>query len=413
MKRAFSFLVVLALLAIAIVPVMAQECMDELGCVVIGADDPITIGYMLVLSGANESLGSDSLMGAQLAFAERDNMFMDHEIEFIGEDSLCSTEGGQAAAQRLVVNEDIVAIIGSSCSSEATAGLPLISEAGMLMLSPSNTSPRLTTDDPEANGVWQPGYYRTAHNDLFQGAIVAEFAIHELEATTMATIHDGSAYAQSLQEVAADVFAELGGEVVFQGAVNVGDTDMTAILTEIAASSPDVLYLPIFQPESSFVVSQAKNIPGLEDTILMSADGSFSDDFPENTGEAVVGMYLSGPAVAGEAYDAFLAAWDEEFGGVPPSVFHAHAYDAANILLTVIEEVAVVGDDGSLTIGRQALRDALTALEGYEGLTGVLGCDEYGDCATGEALGIFQVTQAELDGAWPPALTWTLADIEE
>ena len=77
------------------------------------------------------------------------------------------------------------------------------------------------------------------------------------------------------------------------------------------------------------------------------------------------------------------------------------------MLFDAIEAVAVDNGDGSLTIGRQALRDYLDNLSGFEGLTGVLTCNATGDCATGEALGVYQITEAELnDGNWPPAVIW-------
>jgi branched-chain amino acid transport system substrate-binding protein len=408
MKRILPILLILSLLIVGFSVSAAQlECTDEIGCVEIGPDDPITIGYMLTISGATSSLGLDSVGGIEIAIEQRDGMLLDHEIELVGEDSLCNAEGGQTAAQNLAANEQILGIIGSSCSSEAAAGLPIISAAGMLMISPSNTAPSLTNPDTASGGLWQPGYYRTAHNDLFQGAVAAEYAYNELGLRALATIHDGSPYAEGLQAVMAEVFAELGGEVVFQGAVNVGDTDMSAILTEIAAAGADIIYFPIFEPEGDFIAAQSVDIPGLEDVTLMSADGMFADTFPEATGEAAIGMYLSGPYVSGDAYAEFLEAWEEVVGGVPPSGFHAHAYDAANILLNAIEEVAQVGDDGTILVGRQALRDAITGLTDFPGLTGNLSCNETGDCATGEALGIFKITEAELEGAWPPAAIWT------
>ena len=140
----------------------------------------------------------------------------------------------------------------------------------------------------------------------------------------------------------------------------------------------------------------------------MGADASFSDSFPENTGEAAVGMYFSSPYVSDDntAYTDLLAKWEESRGGQPPSGFHAHAYDATNILMDAIEQVAVEGDDGTITIDRQALRDAVAATSGYEGITGVLTCGETGDCATGEALAIYQITQDELDGNWPPPVVY-------
>lgn len=414
MKRLFFVLTLLALLVVIGVPTFAQECMDEIGCVVVGPDDPIVVGAMLTTSGATSFLGEDSQGGIELAILGRDSMVLDREIEVVVEDSLCSAEGGQAAAQRVAADETIVGVIGTNCSGAAQGALPIISDAGMLMISPSNTSPSLTNDDTEAGGAYLPGYYRTGHNDLFQGAMAAQFALEVLEATTLATIHDGDPYTEGLATVMADTFGEMGGDVVFQGAVSKGDTDMTAILTEIAAEAPDVVYFPLFEPESNFIAAQLINTPGLEDTVMITADGSLVASFPENTGEAAVGIYMSGPSVTGEAYDDFLALWDEEIGGVPPSGFHAHAYDATNLLLDAVEAVAVEDDDGNLIIGRQALRDALNEVEGYIGLTGELTCQSEspfaGDCATGTALAIFEITEAEVDeDAWPPAVVWDLS----
>jgi branched-chain amino acid transport system substrate-binding protein len=403
-KRTFALLAVLLLSALvlgACQQAAPLECTDEIGCVSLGPDDPIHLAYMLTVTGATAPLGEDSLGGIEIALADRP-MIHDHEITLTGEDSGCSAEGGQTAATKVAADPTVVAIIGTNCSSEAVAGMPTISAAGMLMCSPSNTSPRLT--DP--NEAWQPGYYRAAHNDKFQGAVAAEYAYNELGARTAATIHDGSPYADSLQQVFAENFQELGGTITFQGAVNVGDTDMRTILTSVAADSPDVLYFPIFEPEAPFIVAQSSEIAGLEDTVLFGADAAQTDTFPENAGENVVGMYLSGPYVVGDDYQAFLDKWETQRGGQPPSGFHAHAYDCTNMILDAIEAVAQVGGDGSLLIGRAALREAMTATTGFDGITGVLDCDEFGDCATGEALGIFQITQAELDGAWPPAAVW-------
>jgi branched-chain amino acid transport system substrate-binding protein len=381
----------------------APECEDAIGCVEIAEGEPIRIAYMLTISGATAFLGEDSRGAIEIAIEDRGGELLGHEIELIGEDSLCSAEGGQTAAQKVAADTQVVGIIGTNCSSSATAALPIISEAGLVLISPSNTAPALT--DPE--GTWQPGYYRTAHNDLFQGRVAAEYAYNELGARTAATIHDGSPYADGLQGVFAERFQELGGTITFQGAVNVGDTDMRPILTSVAADSPEVLYFPIFEPEGNFIAAQSKEIPGLENTTLFGADGLLVEGFPANTGPAAVGMYLSGPFVEGGAYDELLAKWDAKFGGPPPSGFHGHAYDATNILLDAIEEVALEGG-GTVLIPRQALRDAITATAGFAGVTGTLTCNENGDCATGEALGIYELTDAEVSGGnWPPTAVWT------
>ncbi len=418
-KRLFliaSVLVVASMILAACGPKKAAfECTDAIGCVDIAPDEPIHIAYMLTVSGATAFLGEDSKGAIEIAIDDRGGKLLGHDIQLTGEDSLCSAEGGQTAATKVAADPTIIGVIGTNCSSAATAALPTISEAGLVMLSPSNTAPALTIEGE----TWQPGYFRVCHTDLFQGRVAADFAYNELGARTAATIHDGSPYADQLQQVFAARFKELGGEITFQGAVNVGDTDMRAILTTVAADEPDVLYFPIFEPEGDFIVAQSSEIAGLENTVLMGADGLLADSFPENAGPNVVGMYLSGPYVTGDAYDEFLAKWDAKFGGVPPSGFHAFAYDATNILLNAIEKVAVVEEDGTVHIGRQALRDAITATKDYKGLTGTLDCgdDDYsafgidkpshGDCSTGEALGIFQITEEELNGNWPPPVVYT------
>lgn len=228
-------------------------CEDAIGCVIIGPDDPVTIGYMLATSGAVAFLGEDALGGVELAMAARDDRLLGRELELLGEDSLCTPEGGQTAAENLVADEQVLGIIGTSCSSAAVAALPIVSRAGYVMISPSNTTPGLTEADRDAGGVWQPGYFRTSQNDLLLGEVTAGFAVQELGAGTVATIHDGSVYAENLQRVMAESFVENGGRLVYEGSINVGDTDMTAILTEIAADPPDVLYFPIFEPEGSFI----------------------------------------------------------------------------------------------------------------------------------------------------------------
>jgi branched-chain amino acid transport system substrate-binding protein len=255
----------------------------------------------------------------------------------------------------------------------------VVSEAGYAMVSPSNTSPMLT--DPEQ--AWKPGYLRTAHNDKIQGAAMANFAFNELGVTKAATVHDGSPYAEQLQQVFADSFRELGGEITTQEAVNMGDTDMRPLLTRIAATGPELIYYPIFIAEGGFITSQAREVAGLENTILSGADGMISPDFVAAAGAASEGMYISGPDLAFDnpLGQAFLAQHREKYGEDPLSAFHAHAYDGTMMLFAAIEEVAVQDDDGTLHIGRQALRDALYATSGFEGITGTLNCNEYGDCA--------------------------------
>ena len=355
----------------------AGECADALGCVVVAPGEPIKLASALVISGPNEQLGTDSQRGVEIAIRDRGEV-AGHPVELQANDELCSAEGGQTAATKVAADEQVVAVVGHSCSSSCTPAAPIYNDAGLTMISPSCTAPALT-----AEGSHLASFLRTAHNDNTQGRVMAEFVYNELGLRKAATIHDGSPYAEQLQQVFAVRFQELGGEITAQEAVNVGDTDMRPVLTSIATGEPEFMYYPIFVAEGALITNQAKEIDGLENTILAGADGMISQDFVNAAGEAGEGMYVSGPSLAfsGGKYEQFVATHVEMFGTEPVSAFHAHAYDAANMIFDAIEKVAQTDADGDLVIGRQALRDALYTTENFDGITGNLTCGDNGDCA--------------------------------
>lgn len=381
---------------------------DAIGVVAIPPGDPIHIAFWGVISGPDATLGEDSKRGVEIAIDDRGGKLLGRDIRLTAEDAGCNAEGGTAAATKLSVDTTIVALIGSSCSSEAAAGVPILTNAGMVTVSPSNTRPAFT--DPAQRGPGGAlekdfaGYLRTAHSDAIQGAVAAQFAYNELGLRKAATIHDGSPYAEALQGVFADTFRELGGTITSQEAISPTDTDMRAVLTKIAADGPEMIYYPIFIAAGGQITAQAKEVAGLENAVLMGADGMFSPEFVTAAGPAAEGVYLSSPdftAFTGK-YDEFLEKHRAKYGSEPLSIFHAHAYDAANIIFNAIEKVAVEGPDGTLYIGRQALRDALFATSNYDGLIGTLSCNQYGDCSA-PVIAVYQVTAREVGGQWPPA----------
>ena len=394
-----SAIAILAMALTACGPSAATyTCTDSIGCVKIGPTDPIHIAYLLVVAGPNTALGTDSRNGVNVAIDDAGGKILGHTIKFDGEDGGCSADGGQAAGTKLASDPTIIAVIGTSCSSEARAAEPLLSKAGFVTISPSNTAPDLT--DPTSPNHYA-GYFRTAHNDKIQGAAAADFTYNFLKLTKAATIHDGSLYADKLQGVFADSFKKLGGTVTLQTSVTVGQTDMSSVLASVASGSPEIVYFPIFLPEGGFLITQAKTTPGLEKANLMVADGLYSPDVVKAAGAAIEGVYVSSPLVQGAAYDAFVAKYKAKFGTDPINIFHAHAYDGFNIVKAAIEKVAVKQADGTIYIPRQGLRDAMAATKDFQGLTGVLACNVDGDCAN-PIIGVYQYHT----GKYPPTLIW-------
>ena len=361
----------------------------SLGVVAVEAGASIQVRSLNAISGDVAFLGLPNQRGVEQAIADYGDIKGFAVDMGTGLDDLCSADGGQAAAQTIVADEQVIGVIGTSCSGAATAAAPLISEAGMVMISPSNTSPSLTSDQQgNAGPNYNVGYYRTAHNDLFQGAAMAEFVFNQLGLTTAAAIHDGDPYTEGLASAFANSFMALGGEITGFSAVAKEDTDMVPVLTEMASGSPQALFFPIFQPAGDFIADQAPGVSGLEGTTLLAADGLLVDGFLEI--EASEGMFFSGPDVrfgsntnqsTGVSADEFLATYEANNGSAPEAPFWGHSYDAAALLLDAIDAASWV-EDGTLMIDRAGVREFLDNVRGYQGIIGIINCDDFGDCGS-------------------------------
>jgi branched-chain amino acid transport system substrate-binding protein len=411
-RRLFCFTVFLMLFGLVTLTWAAQPAKkdafpyeDKIGVVKIKPGQPIHLAMWLVVAGENASLGTDIKRGVEIALDDKGGKVLGHPVKLTVQDSGCNAEGGQAAATKLASDPTIVAAVGSTCSSEAKPGVPILWKAGISTVSPSNTAPYLT--DPK-RGPDFSGYLRTAHNDKVQGAVAAQFAVKYLKVKRAATIHDGSVYAEQLAQVFAETFKKLGGTITAQEAVSPTDTDMRPVLTKIATGKPEFLYFPIFIGAGGHITRQAKEVAGLEKVHLMAADGCFSPDFYKAAGEAAVGMFHSSPdfSAFGSGYKDFVAKHQKKYGEKPIAPYHAHGYDAAMMIFAAIEKVGKKGPDGTLYIGRQKLRDALYQTKNFKGLTGTLNCDAYGDCAD-PRIAVFKTTPENVkNGVMPTQPFW-------
>ena len=378
----------------------------SLGEVRVSAGEAIQVRSLNAITGDVAFLGLPMQRGIEMAIDDF-GPIQGFDVDMgTGLDDLCSADGGQAAAQTIAADDQVVGVIGTSCSGAAVAASPLISAANMVMISPSNTSPSLTSDLAGTPGeAYNPGYYRTAHNDLIQGAAVAQFVYEDQGFTTAAAIHDGDPYTQGLAQSFSNSFEALGGEMTSFSGINKEDTDMTPVLTEIASGSPQALFFPIFQPAGDFVADQAPGVSGLEGAALLGADGLLVDTFLELPQS--VGMYFSGPDLrygananqsTGVSADDFLASYEATYGSAPEASFWAHAYDATTLLLEAIKAASYV-DDGTLVIDRAGVRQHLDGVSGYAGITGILSCDDYGDCAAARITVIRHDSADDLDAS--------------
>lgn len=366
------------------------ECVDPLGCVLLEGDDPITLGAALTLSGPDSPYGIDALRGVELAISDHGAIY-GHELNLITADDKCSAAGGEAAALDLLANPSIVGVIGTTCSSGTTSAARILSDAGLVLISPSSTAASLT--DPAKH---QLGFLRTIYNDKNQAQLVANFAFNALGVLTMAGIHDGTPYSKELVESACEAFEQFGGECIAVEQIVSGE-DVLPALKRIASRNPEALYYPLYTTDGVAVTKDA-SAAGLLNVALISSDGLLSSDFLTQAGRNSDGMYISGPSVL-DIDPAFFEAYRARYKEEPIAVYAAQAYDATRILLNAIESAGIqVGS--RLYIPRAALRRALFATHNYEGLSGIITCSNSGDCAAPNIV-IYQVNPPKFTPIYP------------
>src|SRR5246500_845921 len=303
---------------------------DDLGVIRIAKGAPIQIGAYWVLSGADTALGLDEKRGVEIAFKELGGKTLGHPLKLNAEDDGCNAEGGQTAATKLAANPQTVIVLGPACSSAATPGAPILWQQGVVNICTACTAPALTSADRKPE---YEGFARTVFSDSEQGKADATYVHDVAKAQSVVTIHDGSPYAQQLQQVMADNFKKMGGKVLSQEAIAPTDVDMKPLLTRIASEKPDLIYFPVFTAAAAQIVRQAKDTPGLEKTRLMGGGSLLSAGFIEGAGPSVVCFIIGYPDLSpdamGKGYPKFVTEYKKDYGEAPISGYHANAYDGA------------------------------------------------------------------------------------
>ena len=257
-----------------------------------------------------------------------------HQVSIETLDEMCSGEGGRVAAETVVADAQVVGVIGTLCSGAAVEASPVISKAGLSMVSPANTSPILTSDLSGNIGTdYYKGYYRVADNDLIEASIVAHFSYDERGLRTMVTIHDGDAYTSAIANEFASAFREHGGAVPVIEEVTKKQTDMADVLDAFDEADPDGMFIPLFPDEAASLIEQAAQRDGLGGVTKIGSAATLTTKIlalPESEG-----FYFSGPdlgessnvnQVTGRNAAEILTELEAINGGPPASPYWAHGY---------------------------------------------------------------------------------------
>jgi branched-chain amino acid transport system substrate-binding protein len=280
-----------------------------------------------------------------------------YKVKFLIEDDENKPESTATVFQKLISQDQVLAIIGSQSSKCSNAGAPIAESAGVPQISPWSTNPNVTKG--------KKFVFRACFIDPFQGKVVALFAKDRLKAKTAAVLYDvASDYNKGIAEVFKAEFAKAGGKVVAFETYTTGDKDFSAQLTKIKAANPDVLFLPNYFNEVPLQAQQAHKL-GLK-AKLIGSDSWDSPDLLKLGAQDLEGAYFSNhysADVKSPLSDKFVKAYEAKYK-VKPDAAAALTYDAAKIVVAAIQKAG--------RVDRKAVRDALAATKGYKAVTGTI-----------------------------------------
>lgn len=332
--------------------------------------DTIKVGANLEMTGGSASYGISSKNAIELAFKEINEKggINGKQLELVVADNKSEAAEATNAMQKLVSQDNVVAVIGPNLSSSVIAASAINNSAKVLDIAPMATNPYVTVD--QASGKTKEFNYRTCFIDPFQGTVMAKFATDELGVGNAAILIDNSSdYAKGLAQFFKENFVKEGGAVTAEESYLQKDTDFKATLTKIKATNLDFLYVPGYYQEVGLIVKQAREL-GMNMPIA-GGDGWDSAKMPEIAGAAALNnTYFSSlysPEDSSDINKNFVAAYEKAYGQ-KPDVFAALSYDSA---LLVAEAIKNAGSTEPAKIS-----EAMAKINGFSGVSGSVTFDD-------------------------------------
>ena len=338
---------------------------------VASAQEVVKIGHAAAVTGPVAYFGKDPENGARMAIDDlnaRGIAIGGKKITWVlqAEDDASDPKTVTAVAQKLV-DARVAAVVGHLNSGPTVPASKIYASAGIPQISPAATTPAYTSQ----------GYktaFRVVANDNLIGRTLARYALGTLKAKKIAVIDDRTAFGQGLaDQFAREVRSSGGASIVSRQFTHDKATDFSAILTQIRAHKPDVIFYGGMDAVAGPMLKQMKTL-GLQ-ARFVAGDGVCSEKLPLLAGDALgedkVFCAVAGGVTGAQeaAYTAFTERFRQRYG-TPVETYAPYAYDAVMVFAAAMQKA------GSLDPAR-----FLPALAGirHEGVTGSIAFDPRGD----------------------------------
>jgi len=337
-----------------------------------GGKKVIKIGVFEPVTGENGGGGFQEVLGIRYANKKYPTVEINgdtYDIELVEVDNKSDKTEAVSAAQSLV-SSNVKVILGSYGSGVSIAAGEIFAEAQIPAIGASCTNPQVTLGNDY--------YFRVCFLDPFQGTVMANFAYQEGAKTAAVITQLGDDYSSGLGNYFVEAFRKLAGEgaIVSEEQFQTNQTDFKAILTNVKAANPDVIFAPSSIATAPLIIQQAREL-GITSTI-MAGDTWENATIIENAGNHAEGVVLSTfydeADPANEEAASFVKGFKEFLkennqSEIIPAV-SALGYDAYLVALEAIKQAN--------STDSTAIRDALQNVQ-INGVTGSISFDENGD----------------------------------
>lgn len=341
--------------------------------------EAVHIASTAPLTGSAAAYGIETMNGVHLAVEEINAAggIGGKQIKLTEYDDQCDPTPAATAANRIIGDKTIVAVVGNVCSSATLAQIPIFARVGMPVLAATTSSPALSAKGFE-------NFARIIPNDDLQGAASLDLGTRVLGHKRIAVLYPSDDYGQALLAIAKRAATASGAEIVAAETYVTGSTnDFSSVLANIAAANPDALFLAGYYADMGAAVSQSvRAFAGKKIPLLANAQTQVPE-YVSLAGAAADGTWVT------NVYDvnnpsaqnkAFVTAYTKKFNA-EPGVQAAAGYDNIYVLKQAIEE-----NKGS----PENLMPVIRATK-HEGAMGAISFDENGD-NVGGSLVVLQLT---------------------
>ncbi len=334
-----------------------------------GGGNTIRIGVIAELTGDVPAVGASCKNAAEMAAKEINDAGglqlgdKKYKVELFIEDNAGKADQSASAAQKLITQQKVLAIIGPNASRYAIPASEIAESSRVALISPWSTTPKTTLD--AKSGAPKKYVFRACFIDPFQGRVVAKFTLDNLNLKKAAVLYDvASEYNKGIAEFFKETYEKNGGKVVAFETYTTNDKDFSAQLTKIKRARPEVIFLPNYYSEVPLQIQQAKRL-GIS-VPFIGSDSWGSEEMVKLCGTDCEGYYFSTHYAADAATPVtikFINSYKARYGATPDDVA-ALTYDSFGLLFQAIRSAG--------KMDRQAVRDALARIPKYEGVTGLM-----------------------------------------